>query len=187
MAEWLSFHAGRAMRAIWRGPFYIGTLSRPVPIGEAVFKLLEITWRLAVVLACALVIGSLYFWAEPQLNPPLEKRIITRIVYDDGSIEVPPVVRDDSTKPFRCNPDYPIKVYFDNPTGKTITEISYGVRAFRPGHSNAISDGFSDAKLDLIMKPRTTAVQCSAVSLPHWAEPKTLEYKVDIWSVTADS
>ena len=49
-------------RKIWDGPFYIGRLSRPVSVGDAIIKVLETLWRASIILiTIVLLLLSVYY------------------------------------------------------------------------------------------------------------------------------
>ena len=108
---------------IWNGPFYIGPLTRPVSVGDVLLKTLETLWRAILSIVVLLVVGGLGIAAwvqviEPMFFPPLKSQISATATFDDGSAKLPPAIGE---KPFRCSPDYPIKVAFKNNTNRPMS------------------------------------------------------------------
>lgn len=69
----------RFMRAIWRGPFYVGPLAHPVSLGSAVLKVFEVLWRAIVLLAsgtvltlCVLAASYVY---DSEVHPRRERAL----------------------------------------------------------------------------------------------------------------
>ena len=56
----MAFWFGRLTGSIWRGPFYVGPLVRPVSTGDAILKVMETIWRLIVVFFVLGVVAAIF-------------------------------------------------------------------------------------------------------------------------------
>lgn len=75
-------------RSIWNGPFYIGKLTRPVSVGDAIMKVLETLWRTAIILILAfaaflaVILGN--SWLENRRNADALKHVVVDAHADDS-------------------------------------------------------------------------------------------------------
>jgi len=174
------------LRAVWNGPFYIGQLSRPVSVGDVLLKTLETLWRAILSIVILLIVGGLGIAAwvqiiEPTFFPPLKTQISASATYDDGSANLSPA---NGEKPFRCSPDYPIRVSFKNNSKTTIGHIDFSIEGRPANRSDNVVEGASWREADAIIPAGYTSQSCWAVSFEPGVDPKTLEYKIVIWGAT---
>lgn len=187
----IAYKLGRATRAIWNGPFYIGKLAQPASVGDVLLKVLETIWRtvVALILLIAIGLGIGGLWVQllaPLMFPPLKDQIVATAIYDVEGVTPPPIVQKGSDRPetkFRCTADYPLKVIFRNRSSETAAEIGFAIEARRSGYSkNLVSYSQSTYENDYILRPGRAAAQCW--SLPGFGEaevdPSELEYGVKI-------
>jgi len=170
----IAYKLGRATRAIWNGPFYIGKLAQPASLGDVLLKFLETIWRtivaLTLLVGIGLAIGGL--WAQllaPLIFPPLKEQIVATAAYDVEGVTPPPIVATSkgAGKPFRCSVRYPLKVGFENQSSSTIGKISFAVEARIAGRSSNLADwSGSNYETDVIIKPGYRIDQC-------WVAPLT--------------
>lgn len=174
------------VRAVWNGPFYIGPLSRPVSVGDVLLKTLETLWRAILSIVVLLVVGGLGIAAwvqviEPTFFPPLKAHIGATATYDDGSAKLPPAI---GAKPFRCSPDYPIRIAFKNNSKTTIGHLDFSIEGRPANRSDNVLEGSSWRQTDTIIPAGYTWQSCWAVSVGQGLSPETLDYKVSIWRAT---
>lgn len=174
------------VRAVWNGPFYIGPLSRPVSVGDVLLKTLETLWRAILSIVILLVVGGLGIAAwvqfiEPVFFPPLKTQINATATYDDGSAKLPPAIGE---KPFRCSPDYPIRVAFKNNSKTTIGHLDFSIEGRPANRSDNVVEGASWRQADTIIPAGYTWQSCWAVSVGQGLSPETLDYKISIWGAT---
>ena len=174
------------VRAIWNGPFYIGPLSRPVSVGDVLLQTLETLWRAILSIVLLLIVGGLGIAAwvqiiEPTFFPPLKTQIIATATFDDGSAKLPPAIGE---KPFRCSPDYPIRVAFKNNSKTTIGHLDFSIEGRPANRSDNVVEGASWRQADTIIPAGYTWQSCWAVSVGQGLSPETLDYKVSIWGAT---
>jgi hypothetical protein len=203
----IAYRLGRAVRAVWNGPFHIGKLSRPVSVGDVLLKMLETMWRGAIGLIGVVVsvVAAYALWAEvlsPNLFPPLASRIVAKASYDRGKqlespaavVEVPalqstPAVTGGSAvsrastrgayENFRCADDFPLMIEFHNRSAETVSKINFEVEAYLHGHStNHASNNFFTA--DSILKPGFSHKSCWRIRVSHEYDPSTLTYVVRV-------
>jgi hypothetical protein len=145
---------GRAARAIWNGPFYIGTLVRPVSLGEVAMKVLETTWRAAILFlaAIAMFTAVAVAWnARPKLQSLADQIVGTARLGN----------RD-------CDANYPLHVALQNNSRERVGTISFSVEAYEPGRSTnlaAMDDTFTS---DVIIPANMTFSSC-------WEAPSLIE------------
>ena len=171
------------VRAVWNGPFYIGPLSRPVSVGDVLLKTLETLWRAILSIVVLLVVGGLGIAAwvqviEPTFFPPLKTQISATATYDDGSAKLPPTIGE---KPFRCSPDYPIRIAFKNDSKATIGHLNFSIEGRPANRSDNVVEGATWRQTDLIIPAGRTAIFCWAVSVQEGFDPKALDYKIEVW------
>jgi len=174
------------VRAVWNGPFYIGTLSRPVSVGDVLLKTLETLWRAILSIVVLLIVGGLGIAAwvqiiEPTFFPPLKTQISATATYDDGSAKLPPAIGE---KPFRCSPDYPIRVAFKNNSKTTIGHLDFSIEGRPANRSDNVVEGASWRQADTIIPASFTWQSCWAVSVGEGLSPETLDYNINIWGAT---
>jgi hypothetical protein len=151
MAFWL----GRVVRSIWRWPFYVGPLVRPVSTGDALLKFLETIWR-AIVIAFALILASALFvvlaiiW-ENANRPPSLSEVVRATVKEDRKV---------------CNDaNFPLLVAFDNPSERSVENINFKIEAREPGHSTDLSSELVSWESDQIIPPKSIGRSC-------WSKPE---------------
>lgn len=174
------------VRAVWNGPFYIGPLSRPVSVGDVLLKTLETLWRAILSIVVLLVVGGLGIAAwvrviEPTFFPALKTQISAIATYDDGSAKLPPAIGE---KPFRCSPDYPIRVAFKNNSKTAIGHLDFSIEGRPANRSDNVVEGAAWRQADTIIPAGYTWQSCWAVSVGQGLSPETLDYKVSIWGAT---
>lgn len=174
------------VRAVWNGPFHIGPLSRPVSVGDVLLKTLETLWRgivsiVVLLVVCGLGIAAWVQIIEPVFFPPLKSRISAIATYDDGSAKLPPAIGE---KPFRCSPDYPIKVAFKNNSKATFGHLDFSIEGRPANRSNNVVEGAAWRQADTIIPAGYTWRSCWAVSIEQGFSPETLDYKIEIWGAT---
>lgn len=187
----IGYKLGRAARAVWNGPFYIGKLTQPASVGDVLLKILETIWRAIVGLILLIVVASAIggLWVQvlvPAIFPPLKDQIVATAFYDVEGVTPPPIVQKGSDRPekrFRCSADYPLKIVFRNRSSEPAAEIGFAVEARRPGYSkDLVSYSQSTYENDYILRPGRAAAQCWA--LPSFGEteinPAGLEYGIKI-------
>lgn len=187
------------LKAIWKGPFYIGPLSQPVSIGDVLLKLLETIWRLVIsMIALAIVAGlGIYAWVEivePALFPPLKSQISVTAEYDDGTApeKLPPISQTPSNAPaakieklvreFRCTPDHPIKVTMRNNASKQVRSVSFSIEGYLEGYSENYVTDASWRTSTAIMPPSAGWMGCYAASVSGGVDPSLLKYKINVWA-----
>jgi len=174
------------IRTVWNGPFHVGPLSRPVSVGDVLLKLLETLWRTVLLVLAVVVAGAIGIlaWAqfiEPAFFPPLKSQISAVVSYDDGSAKLPPA---DGEKPFRCTPDYPIKIAFHNNSNKSVGHIDFAIEGRSANRSSNVVEGGAWRQADPVTPAGYTWQSCWAVSVQQGYDPKALDYKVEIWGAT---
>lgn len=168
---------------VWNGPFHVGSLTRPVSVGDAILKVLETLWRVLVLVIVVpvfvlLIVAIWQYIIDPTLFPPLKNKVQATARWDDGA--APIVTTVGAPKPFRCTKDYPIKVEFYNRSRRTIRDTSFSIEANIPGRSSNVVDHYFSAHLDAIMQPQNGWTQCFSVELQPGLDPSSVEYKVTI-------
>lgn len=110
----------RLLLAIWNGPFYVGPLTRPISLGDAIMKVLETAWRAVVILVCALalLLGFLFI---------MDKRDAQRRA--DRLRDVSVVV---SYAADQCGESFPVRAVVTNRSSETMGTISYGIELIDP-------------------------------------------------------
>ena len=174
------------LRAVWNGPFYIGPLSRPVSVGDVLLKTLETLWRAILSIVILLIVGGLGIagWVqviEPTFFPPLKTQISATVTYDDGSAKLPHSLGE---KPFRCSPDYPIKVAFENNSKTTVGHIDFSIEGRAANRSNDLVEGAAWREADAVIPAGYISLSCWDVSVESGFDPKALDYKVVIRGAT---
>jgi hypothetical protein len=174
------------LRAVWDGPFYIGPLSRPVSVGDVLLKALETLWRSVLSIVVLLVVGAVGIAAwvqviEPTFFPPLKSQIKATAEYDDGSAKLPPPLMGE---PFRCTPDYPIKITFSNRSKEAIGQLSFSIEARPANRSDNVAEGVSWQQADAIIPAGHTWYSCWSAAVKQGFAPETLDYTVEVLSAT---
>lgn len=172
------------LRKVWNGPFFIGTLTRPVSLGDALLKALETLWRTAVLLIAlvALAALALALWLQaiqPVFFPSLEKRILATVSYDDGSTPLPPSF---GKKPFRCDADYPLKITFTNLSDVTVGTLNFSIEGRAPNRSTNVVQNAGWRSTDSVIPPDYKSESCWSVEVEPGYDAKGLVYKVEVWS-----
>lgn len=146
------------MGSIWRGPFYVGPLVRPVSTGDAILKFLETIWRsifivFTVGLIGAILVALVITW-ENANRPPSVSDVVKATVTLDRKV---------------CSEQgYPLVVSFNNPSNRTVENIHFNIIAKEPGHSTNLSAEFVSRESDEIIPPRSVGTQC-------WSKPELKE------------
>ncbi len=174
------------LQKVWNGPFYIGALSRPVSVGDALLKTLETLWRaiiliLAVLLVAGVALAAWFQAIQPVFFPPLEKRILANASFDDGSALIPSGLGE---KPFRCAREYPIKVAFTNTSSVTVGSINFSIEGRAANRSTNVVQMAGGHTLDSVIAPGYTTQSCWSVIVEPGFDPKDLFYEVDVWSAS---
>lgn len=149
---------GAAVRAIWNGPFHVGRLSSPVSLGDAVMKILETSWRAAIVLSAVIAMTFLtaLTWdlrpKQPEPTPLFQQiRTLSRI----GA----PM----------CNSSYPLHVVLKNTSAENVARVSFTVAAYAPGRStNLVAFGTGEHVSDYIVPAGRMHMSC-------WPAPTLVE------------
>lgn len=202
-----AYSLGRAVRAVWNGPFHVGKISRPVSVGDALLKLLETLWRAAVAAVAIIltIIATIWAWVEhlsPTLFPPLANSIMAEATYDDGQEPRPPAIvqivvpappmaketaarvaaNEEARKRFlnmRCSPEYPIMIEFHNRSKKTVRRVSFAIKAFKPNHSTNLSHAHY-LESDAIIEPGYRVKSCWNAGIYPTDQPAGLSYSVEV-------
>lgn len=103
------------LRAVWRGPFYIGELTQPVSVGDVLMKVLETIWRGVVVLAAAAV--AVVIWLVYQDRKTKSEQATLR---DQVAISA---IMDVKT----CGSARPVSVLIHNGSDERIALVSYRI------------------------------------------------------------
>jgi hypothetical protein len=149
-------------------------------------KALETLWRSVLSIVVLLVVGAVGITAwvqviEPTFFPPLKSQIGATAEYDDGSARLPPPLMG---KPFRCTPDYPIKVTFSNNSKKAIGSISFSIEGRPANRSDNVLEGAAWQQSDTVIPASYTWRSCWSVSVRQGLAAETLDYKIVILSAT---
>lgn len=171
---------------VWNGPFYVGPLSRPVSVGDVLLKSLETFWRALLIIVVAVVVGAgcIFVWVqviEPTFFPPLKTEISAVALYDDGSAKLPPAI---GGEPFRCSPDFPIKIVFKNNAREPVGHLDFSIEGRAANRSNNVIEGAAWRQADTIIPAGYTWQSCWAVSVEQGFDPKALDYKIEIEGAT---
>jgi hypothetical protein len=175
----------RLARSVWNGPFYIGPLARPVSVGEVLLKLLETLWRaaLSIIVLVVIVVAGVLVWVQflqPALFPALASQIIATASFDDGTAPAPPSIGEGEARPFRCSPDYPVKILFQNTSDRTVRHLSFSIRATESGQTgNLVTDG-EWREANSAIPAGYTWSSCWSVSVLQGLSSKDLIYAVEI-------
>lgn len=178
------------VRSIWNGPFFIGKLSPPVSVGDVLLKIMETVWRLLVaaiglVLLIALALVAWIYVLEPLLFPPLKDQIYVEASVDDGSGPPPINIGSASAKaekPFRCSPEFPLKVRFANRSDVSIGKIGFSIEGYARGRSRNLVRNGGWREADAVIPPGYTWTSCWGVWLEEGVEPSQLTYIVNVSS-----
>lgn len=87
---------------IWNGPFYIGKLSQPVSVGDAILKVLETLWRTAVIAVIAIAVLIAWVYLDSSIKNRRNDEALKDVIADAGvNVECGPgqfavVIRNDS-------------------------------------------------------------------------------------------
>lgn len=137
--------ARRILAATWAGPFDAGPLTHPVTVGDALLKLFQLIWRIAVILVALTIATGLIVWAYIELQPlPLSKRVIGSAYVDAA----------------RCGKDHPLLVSFANNSDRTVQNISFEFVAKKDQRSSNLVTGTGYATTDLIIAPGKVSELC---------------------------
>ena len=145
-----------AARAVWNGPFYIGKLTRPVSLGEVAMKLLETTWRGALILAfgVSFLLAAGIAWDARPPPPSLEDQIAGVATLDGAS----------------CDASSPLRVALTNHSKEKVGLVRFKVSAYEQGRSTDLANGAYRYNSDAIIPPRETVAMCfeaPALNGPH--------------------
>lgn len=114
-------------------------------------------------------------------SPPLKTQVSATAKYDDGSAKLPPAIGE---KPFRCSPDYPIRVVFASTSNTTVGHLDFSIEGRPANRSDNVVEGASWRQADTIIPAGYTWQSCWAVLVEQGFAPETLDYKIDIWGAT---
>ena len=183
----------RIARAVWNGPFYVGPLERPVSVGDVLLKTLETLWRIFLVMVGTLItVGlAIYLWVEaigPALFPPLQTMIRATAYFDDGTEPAPPALGTVKEEPFRCTPDFPVKIAFANNSKKEVGHLSFSIEGRPVGRSSNVVENGGWREADTVIPPGYTWRSCWSVSTRDGFSPRDLDYAIEVWNASeADS
>ncbi|MNE31317.1 hypothetical protein D3C87_1296240 [compost metagenome] len=69
---------------IWNGPFFIGKLSQPVSVGDAIMKVLETLWRTAVLTVLAIAALIAWVYVDGSIKNRRNAEALKSVVADAG-------------------------------------------------------------------------------------------------------
>lgn len=184
------------LQAIWNGPFFVGKLAQPVSVGDVLLKILEVLWRgliaiVGLMLGTAAAIAGYVYVLTPMFFPPAKDSLETTANYTADNLQPPPLVKTVTggapAGPTReqfeqepCQSEYPIRVAIFNKGNKPITKIRFYLEGYRPGFSaNSLEQTWSFTT-DVIIQPGQGWSNCYGARTKDQADPKKLNYKVDI-------
>lgn len=138
----------RVLRAVWDGPFSLGSLSRPASLGDVLAKIIEIVWKsvisvfgVLVVSVLAVVGYSLYLDAT---RPSAEDIVLTIRLNDVG-----------------CSSEFPVGIIAKNNSSHTVKSMNYSIYANEIGRStNLVEYGYLSS--DFIVGPGEVVAWCIA-------------------------
>lgn len=173
------------LKAIWRGPFYVGKLQRPVSVGDVLLKLLEVLWRalISVIAIAILILALSVVWTallSPILFPPLKDSIAASASYDDGTLELPPPIIAQGTDRFRCTPEHPVKIRFENLSNKIVAQTEFKVNGQLAGRSGEVVKYDRYRSFDTILKPGHYLQGCWSFPLQEGVRPQDVIYSVTV-------
>lgn len=150
----MAFWFGRLTRSIWRGPFYVGPLVRPVSTGDAILKVMETIWRFIVIFFVLGVVAAIFLifmilWENTNRQPSISDIVKVSVVQN---------------RKVCIDPAYPLLVKFDNPSHKTVKNIHFTIVVQEQGHSNNLNAELASRESDQIIPPKSFGTQC-------WSKP----------------
>jgi hypothetical protein len=184
----IGYKLGRAVRAIWNGPFYIGKLTQPVSVGDVLLKTLETFWRtiiaiIAIFFAVAAVVSAWIYIINPIFFPAAKSYIKISAEFDDGKKVIPPTVSiaigsiaSKVEKPFRCNADYPIKVTIGNTSNRRIGEVRFSLSGYTSGFSTDYVIGGDYFEASKIIEPDMGWISCYSIGFKDGVDPAILHF-----------
>jgi hypothetical protein len=194
-----AYSLGRAFRAIWNGPFYIGKLSQPVSIGDTLMKILETAWRtlaavVILILIVALMISGWAYILNPVFFPPAKDYLEISVEFDDGTKHIPPTVSlpvagiASTVKiPFRCDKSYPMKVTIANNGNRPISDVRFSLVGRAAGFSTNYISGGDYFESPKIIKPHMGWMSCYSVLFKDDADPAILRFDAEVLSAEYSS
>lgn len=175
------------IRRVWNGPFYIGVLQQPASIGDVLLKILEVLWRIFLILAATLAIFFAYFaLVHDQLFPPLREKVEADVIFDPA---VSPQFQPDRTfeenisltAPW-CHGERPIRLVLFNRSDAEVVGTTFSIEAFESGLSkNVILDG-GWLTSDQIIPPGEHRISCLRLNYAAGVDPSKLRYEVEMLS-----
>jgi hypothetical protein len=163
---------------VWNGPFYVGKLTRPVSLGDALMKVLETVWRGAILFA--IVIAAIVAAAvgadainDANLGEP-------RLSELEPSITA-------YTKP--CDDAMPLGVQVMNHSNRTVQHVTLRLEARRAGRStDLVSYLGRDLQMDNIIPPGEGYGYCwtlpELTGLEAGENPRSLVWSVKVADAT---
>lgn len=167
----LSSSAARLVRKTWAGPFAAGQLVHPVTVGDALLKLFQLLWRIALIgfaLGIALIVAIL---ASAQMQPPpLADSITARVRMDADT----------------CGTEMPLLVTFHNSAPVTVQDIAFDFTAREVGRStNLVQSQYLHS--DVIIPPNNTARLCWVLpSITRMKSSTSIVYGLSIHNASAE-
>jgi hypothetical protein len=143
-----------AFKAIWRGPFFVGPLARPISLGDALAKLFEVFWKGGVLLICGIlaILAATIGWPE-----------IDRYTHTDLTKKVEVAV---SWDPKVCSQrDLPLKVVISNNSKLEIGRVGFHIAARKINRSTDLNTNFTDSYSDAIIAPGYWLIMCYSMPL----------------------
>lgn len=167
----IAFRAGRIIRAIWRGPFFIGPHSQPISLGAALLRILEVIWKFGIAVliagAVALALAAVGALISRTLNPTLESQLAGEARFDQEL----------------CTKEFPIAVIIRNNSKRSLASARIDLVATQPGRSTNLVK-YPSLDWGAIIQGGEAAALCYSLPSDVTDDPKTLDYSVKIWSAT---
>jgi hypothetical protein len=162
----------RAMMAIWRGPFAIGPLTRPVSVGDALAKVLEVCWKLVLILACSVAAIVAFAVGQPALEntfrTDLTKKVTMSLVLD----------------PKECSAQgSPLKATITNNSRASLGRVTFHIGVREVNHSTDLNAGALESYSDVVLAPKYWQTRCYPLPETNAAAGSPLAFSAELRAV----
>jgi len=166
-------------RAIWNGPFYIGQLTRPVSVGDAIMKVLETAWRaLVIVFALVLACLALIFFTAWRDQAKSEK--IRADVNAATSVSA-------AANFEACGPAFPIQVRITNAGDRELDYVTFRIKVIDPQDDRDITPShFINMSTERAIGPRKTLLKCVSPYADQYGSRSSLQRLEPRYLVSAE-